>query len=411
MKERKYPLFGEWLEKSRGSHSLQWIGNRIGKEHNTVSDYAKGYVKPPKLIAACLINLFNADPLEIADFLYYDPNELKALCNYLNVSGYSTCEFRDDSWTRLIAARELRESGKLIVAEQVIDELILQLDARIKADIETGKSIKDLQFILLKAYGERVILTTLLKPRAEIINITIHDRSQMVTLSIELEGKAGNLQMRFPNLSTFKAIESYAFGFSSFAFSDSCIAASYFVSENFEEAINYQIKAIPICGFDTHLLADTYRGLVLGMAHLNRVNDFIVYENEINHQICDGKFDEEDTNSLRLAFAEGRILLGMDGAKNIISEVENSISGQKIFYPLKTIQFYKTKLFDLISDHKRNRYIDHNYVKSILRDGSSLAKSYGYSRHAKEIEQLSNTILNDGQQRNNSPRQLNLGFV
>jgi len=70
MKERKYPLFGEWLEKSRGSHSLQWIGNRIGKEHNTVSDYAKGYVKPPKLIAACLINLFNADPLEIADFLY-----------------------------------------------------------------------------------------------------------------------------------------------------------------------------------------------------------------------------------------------------------------------------------------------------------------------------------------------------
>ena len=61
MKEVKYPLFGQWLNKSRGSKSLEWVGMRIGRKYNSISEYENGYVKPLPDIVALLINLFNGE--------------------------------------------------------------------------------------------------------------------------------------------------------------------------------------------------------------------------------------------------------------------------------------------------------------------------------------------------------------
>ena len=111
MKKVKYLSFGKWLNKARGSYSLQYVGNLIGKSHSSVSEYEKGYVRPPKLIVAYLINYYNANPLKIAGFLFYDPNEIQFLSRNLKFSGQSANEFKEECWNKLNYTRKYRETG------------------------------------------------------------------------------------------------------------------------------------------------------------------------------------------------------------------------------------------------------------------------------------------------------------
>jgi len=392
MKEAKYPLFGQWLKKARGSYSLQSVGKLIGKKHNTVSNYEKGYVKPPKLIVAFLINLYNGNPLEIADFLQYDLMDIQDLSNLLNVSGQSVTYFKNECWNKLNCARKFREIDSPHNALKMINACAYSLETRIRAEIDSLKDIQDYKYMLLLTHGEKIGCTTVLLPRYRVMSEIFPIYSRMNKLSIDIEERYRKLFLFSSPTDSFKAVDCNSPTFSGLAYSDCCMAAAYFVAKNYDEAIRYQKKAIPLCGFDKNLLAETYRGLILSLAHTQIVEEVNKVEIKINNLLGKEISDPVNIDSLRCAIAEARMLVGRDGSREKLAEVESSIFNTNKFMPLKIIQFYKTQLFLAINDQRMNRRINVEMMQEVIRKGTSLAQLYGYERHAREIALLGKMI-------------------
>lgn len=86
------------------------------------------------------------------------------------------------------------------------------------------------------------------------------------------------------------------------------------------------------------------------------------------------------------------MLIGKDGSKEILAEVERSIFNTNKILPLKRIQFYKTQLYISIGDLRKNNKIDVDMMREVIRNGISLVKLYVYERHAREISLLGNMI-------------------
>jgi transcriptional regulator with XRE-family HTH domain len=397
MKSVQYPSFGVWLKKTRGSMSLQAVGRLIGKEHNTVSNYEKGYVRPPKLIVAYLINYFNGDPLEVAEFLRYDPIEIQDLCNSsIIISGKSTADFKDECWQKLGCARKFREIESPDSALHMINACILALETRIKAELDPQKDIKDLKYLLLLTYGEKVKCSTLLLPRHCVISEMLLIYSRMVKLSIDVEERYRKQVRSFSFADSFTILDSHSPTFSGLALSDSCLAAVYFVAQDYEKAISYQNGVILLCEFDKNLIAETYRGLILSLAHTHRIEEVTGLEERIEHLIGKEIDNPVDIDSLRCAIAEARMLVGKDGSQEIMAEVENSIYNTNKFLPLKRIQFYKTQLFLSINDLRMDHRVEFDRIQEVVTKGFSLAQLYKYRRHAKEITSLGKVIEGRG---------------
>ena len=392
MKNIQYPCFGRWLKKSRGSHSLQSVGKLIGKEHNTVSNYEQGYVKPPKFIVAFLINYFNGDPEEVAGFLQYDPIEIQDLCNLIKNSGTPAADLKADGWERLSYARKFREIDSPESALQIINASILALENRIEAELDLLIDIKEINYLLLMTYGEKVKCSTLLLPRNRVIAEMMPIYTRMNKLSIDIEERHRKQVNYFSPAGSFNLLDNHSPTFSGLALSDSCLAATYFVAQDYEKAIFYQNKALPLSEFDKNLAAETYRGLILSLAHTSRVEEVVNLETNIESLIGKEINNPTDIDSLRCAIAEARMLVGKDGSYGILDDVQSSIFSSNNFFPLKRIQFYKTQLILSENDLKKDRRIDLDQMREVINNGLSLAQLYKYQRHAREISSLGRVI-------------------
>ena len=388
MKEIKYLDFGEWLNKFRGSKSLEWVGKRIGKKHNSVSEYEKGYVKPPRLVVALLIIIFKGDPHKVSNYLSYDPIEIIDLCNFINALGQSADDFKNNCWSKIITARKLREIEGPNNASKLIETCSISLKSRIEAEIDYLKDIQEYKFMLLIAYGEQIGCMTLLLPRKQVIDAVYPIYLKMTELSKELKKVFAKQNLFSMQTDLFNSVDSSPQIFSGLAYSDCWLAAAYFVGKSYNKAIDYQNKALPLCRFDKNLFAETYRGLLLSLAHTGRVRDtnetkekiYTLLENEID--------DPVDIDSLRCAIAEAKMLIGENGAKEVLAEVERSIYKSNRFLPLKRIQYHKTRLFIAINDLKENRKIDRKLMLQFTKEGFSLAQLYGFERHKNEIVRI-----------------------
>ena len=392
MKKVKYPLFGRWLKKCRGSHSLKWVGMRIGRKYNSVSDYENGYVKPPPDIVALLINLFKGDPLEIAGFLFYDPDEIQDLCRKLKASGQSANEFKEECRNKLNYARKIREIDNphdaLIMSKACTNDL----ETRIEAEVDSPNDIRDYEHMLLRTYGENIGCMTVLLPRYRVITEIVPIYSQMTKMSTDIERKCSKFYPFIPPTGSFKDVDCKAQLIPGMVYGDCGIAAAYFVAKDYGRAIDYQKKAIPLCGFDKKMLAETYRGLILSLAHSERTEKVNEVETEIKNLLGKEISDPVDINSLMCAIAEARMLVRRHDYWEILVEVESSIFDTNKFMPLKRIQFYKTKLFLAINDLRMHRKIDVDQMREVVRKGILLAQLYGYERHAREIALLGKVI-------------------
>jgi hypothetical protein len=392
MKIVKYLSFGKRLNKARGSHSLEWLGKLIGKSHSSVSEYEKGVVRPKKLVVAYLINHFKADPLEIAGFLFYDPGEIQGLCKKLKFSGQPANEFKEVCQNNLNYARKYRETDNPQDALIMFKAVANSLETRIEANIDTLQDIKDYEHMLLRTYGETIECKTVVLACHTVITEILPVYSKMIELSIDTENKCSKFYSFTPPAGSFKDVDCNTLLVNGEVYGDNAMAAAYFVAKDYENAIYYQKKAIPLCGFDKKMLAETYRGLILSLAHLNKTEKVNEVEIIINNLLGKEISDPVDINSLKCAIAEARMLVKRDGYWEILAEVESSIFDSNKFMPLKRIQFYKTQLFLAINDLRMHRKIDVDKVREVVRKGILLAQLYGYERHEKEIVSLGNVI-------------------
>jgi hypothetical protein len=382
------------LNESRGSKSLEWVGKRIGKKYNSVSEYEKGYVKPPPLVVALLIIIFKGDPHKVSDYLSYDPIEIIDLCDFINALGQSAADFKNNCWSKIITARKFREIEGPNNASNMIDACSISLEARIKAEIDSLKDIQEYKFMLLIAYGEQIGCMTLLLPRELVINAVVPIYSKMTKLANEIENVLTKPNLLSMQTDLFNSVGSNSQIFSGLAFSDCWLAAAYFVGKSYDKAIDYQIKAIPLCGFDKNLLAETYRGLLLSLAHNHkRVRETKKTIRKISTLLGNEIDDPVDIDSLLCAIAEAKMLIGENGAREVLAEVGRSIYKNNKFLPLKRIQYYKTKLFISINDLKENRKIDRKLMLQFTKEGFSLAQLYGLDRHKSEIIRLGRRIV------------------
>ena len=383
MKEVKYPLFGQWLNKSRGSISLKTVGRWIGRAHNSVSDYEKGYVQPPRDTVAFLINIFKGDPLEIAGFLHYDPIELEELCNLQKTLGQSTTNFKDECLRKINSAHTFRIIERPSNALKMVEECAYLLESRIKTRVDSQKDIQDYKYMLLKTYGEKIGCLTLLLPREKVLYAVIPIYTLMNKLVLDIENDSRGDSSIF-----FNADACDSLSFSGSAYCDCWLAAAYFVEKQYDRAIRYQTKSIPFCGFDKHQLAETHRGLLLGLAHKNKVPETKKTIRKIRKLFGDEIKDPVDVDSLRCAIAEAKMLIGEQDANEVLAEVEGSIYRSIRFLPLKRIQYYKAKLFLERSNLLDNRKVDRKSIEQITEEGTSLAYLYGFERHMNEIARI-----------------------
>lgn len=413
-KERKYPLFSDWLNLQLGEKPHRWLADRIGRGRSTVTEYCSGFERPPKLIAARIIIMFGGNPLELADFLYYDPNEIIALCDSLNGSYQTISIFLKQSWTHLFNNQSLREGGKVQKALDSIDYWIELIDNRINSQIDPQTDIQALKHISIRFHGERMAcISAISANRIEIPNEVTENFSKMVKYSIDLGESLNNVMSLDNRLSTFKALEGEYQPFSGLALSNSWMAAVYFVSRNYTKSVEYSKKALPYCGFDKNLLAESLRGLILGLAHLGRGDEFLQSEIEAQKLINRGVFEQTDIDSINCASAEGREILGKEGARTILKEILNPLEENRNNFtnrPLKLIQIFKSKLLIAESELQRGLLVDKDMLIEIADQGYSMAKTFGFERHAKEIHLLSNVFKNRSCSRSNKVIQLGLGL-
>ena len=395
MKKVLYPRAVGWMKNLRGSHSQQSFGDLIGKKYNSISDYEHGYVRPDRLTTAFLINYFNGDPVEVAGYLDYDPDDIYNLCKLLKNSGTSPGEFLADGWEKLGFAIKFREIESPQTALQIINKSILTLDNRIEGELDLYKDIKDMQeykYLLLRTLSEKIKCATLLLPRNQVFDECMPIYARMKKLAMKIDERHHKQRKSFPPAVSSILLDHHASPFSGLALADSSIAAVYFVAQDYEKAIQYQQKALPNCEFDKNILAETYRGLLLSLAHTNRVEEVVRLEAKIEGLLGKVITDPGDIDGLRCAIAESRMLVGRDGSDGILNDVQHSIFSSKKFFPLKRIQFYKTQLYLAVNHLINDRRIDLDQMREVIQNGFSLAKEYQYQRHAGEIAGLGRVI-------------------
>jgi len=320
---------------------------------------------------------------------------MKDLCNLIKNSGTTAADFLANGWERLGFARKFRDIESPQTALQIINKSILTLENRIAVELDLYKDIKEMQefkHLLLRTLSEKIKCLTLLLPRHLVIHECKPIYACMKKLSMEIDKRHHKQKNHFPRAISSMLLDHHAPTISGLALSDSSLAAVYFVAQDYENAIQYQQKALPNCEFDKNILAETYRGLLLSLAHTHRGEEVIRLEAKLEGLFGKEITDHGDIDALRCAIAEARMLVGKDGSDGILNDVQRSIFCSKKFFPLKRIQFYKTQLYLAVNHLINDRRIDLDQMREVIQNGFSLAKEYHYQRHAGEIAWLGRVI-------------------
>lgn len=391
--ECKYPKFRDWINRRLGDESHQWLADRTGKARSTITGYCGGNERPPKMVLARIINLFGENPLEIADFLYYDYEEIDELCQYLQITNSPVANFLKQAWSHLFNNRQSRENGLISDELNSIDYWIGLLDNRIESKMDTKTNIHELKKVSTHFHLERMAcISAIATDRTQVPKEVAEDFSKIVKYSIDLGENLNDLYPFDSRQASFKALEGDYQIFYGLGQCHSWMAGAYFVARDFKQSVVFAKKALPHCSFDKNLLAETIRGLLLGLAHLKESEEFLRVEVFAQGLIESNSFEQMDMDLITCAFAEGRELLGKNGARGILKVVQEHLEDKKIltiYQPFKLVKIFKSLLLVGESEMKRGLNIDKDSLIAVADQGLLIAKKYKYSRHENEILALS----------------------
>lgn len=395
-KGSEFPLFRDWILIKMRDMTHQSLANYLGKQRSTVTGYCSGNDKPPLLTLARIVNLFDGNPREIADFFQYERKKLSKLCDLLKKDNQPFDVIIKQAWNHLFNNRNLREKGFIKNALESNDYWIKMIDDRIFGEMDPLYAIEELKRVSIQLHGERIAcFSSISINRSKIPGEVMEDFLKMQKYSIDLGENINNIDAFEPMRMQEKYEEGRHLIFSGLGQCYSLMAGAYFVARDYQRSVDYAKKALPLCGFDKNLKAETLRGLLLGLAHLERESEYFQVEYYAQELILDCEFGWEDTMSINCACAEGRELLGKDGGREFLKVFQEKIQDKRYaitYQPLKIVQMYKSQLLIEESELSRGLDVDIRNLLSIAEISLELAKYYGFERQKREIEMIMNNL-------------------
>jgi len=268
-----------------------------------------------------------------------------------------------------LIAQLLRESGEPELAKSQLFFTIDALEKRIKITEDNTKDIRDLKFILIRAYAERIACNNEIMLSGRTVSAVMPDFARLQPLAIGIKDDKGS------------------------AIGHSLLAGAYYVDNQFEKARENALKALAFLEDDPSLLAETLRGLIIDNTKLNDLNGYKTYETKAIDAIDKGIINTPmDMAAILEGIGQAKTQLGNPDAIYKIEDAEKEmrkLNELKKNRPLRYLQIHRSKLNYYLTMKSLGYTLDYEIVfDSANRAMNSIKTLKDYSRYCKEINRL-----------------------